>query len=63
MNQQQIAAVYDSMTLEEQDMPREQFIREVTDVLDPKKMMAEADAIARGRIQKAQIDRAMERMG
>lgn len=61
MNRQQIAAIYDGMTPEKQDMPREQFIKQTMDALDPTKMMAEADAIATGRIQRRQIDEAMGR--
>lgn len=61
MNRTQIAAIYDSMTPEEQDMPREQFIKRVSDALDPTKMAQEANTIAQGRIQRAQIDAAVKR--
>lgn len=60
MNRIQIAALYDSFTPEEQNMPRETFIKRMSDALDPGKMMQEADIIARGRIQKTQIDAALE---
>jgi len=43
----------------QQNMSREMFIKQAMDALDPNKMMQEADMIARGRIQKAQIDRAL----
>lgn len=59
MNRQQIAQIYDSFTPEEQDMPREQFIRQTMDALDPAKIMAEANAMAEGRIRKAVIDNAI----
>ena len=61
MNRQQITQLYDSMTPEQQDLPRQQFIQQTMDALDPNKMMAEADLIARGRIQQKQIDAALER--
>jgi len=61
MNRTQIAALYDSMTPEEQDMPREQFIRQTMDALDPAKMMQEVNTIAGGRIQRRQIDEALGR--
>jgi len=49
------------MTPEEQDMPREQFIRQTMDALDPAKMMQEVNTIAGGRIQRRQIDEALGR--
>ena len=61
MNYQQIAAIYDSMTPKEQDMPRSQFIKQVFDALDPDKMVAEADRMVRGRVQQKQIDAAIRR--
>lgn len=61
MNRTQIAAIYDEMPKNQQNMPREMFIQQVTDALDPNKMMQEADTIARGRIQRAQIDAALGR--
>lgn len=61
MNRQQIAKIYDEFPEDQQNMPREMFIKQAMDALDPNKMMQEADAIARGRIQRAQIDAALER--
>lgn len=61
MNRQQIAALYDSFTPKEQNMPREQFIKQVSDALNPTKMMEEADTIVRGRIQQRQINEALEK--
>ncbi|MCK5608866.1 hypothetical protein KAR91_43740 [Candidatus Pacearchaeota archaeon] len=61
MNRQQIAALYDSFTPEEQDMPRAEFIKQTMDALDPAKMMEETNAIAQGQIQRKQIDAALGR--
>lgn len=61
MNHQQIAKIYDNMTPEEQDMPREQFIKRMSDAIDPNKIMQEVNRMAQGRIQKAQIDAALGR--
>lgn len=61
MNRTQIAAIYDSFTPEEQNMPREQFIKRAMDAMDPGKIAIEADRIAQGRIQKAVIDSAITR--
>ena len=61
MNRQQIAQIYDEMPPEQQNMPRVEFIKKAMDALDPNKMIQEADAIARGRIQRAQIDAALGR--
>lgn len=63
MNRQQIANIYDNMTPEQQNLPREYFIKQAMDALDPNKMAAEANAMAQGRIQRAQIDAALERQG
>ena len=63
MNRTQIAEIYDTMSKSQQNMPREMFIQQVTDALDPNKMMQEADTIARGRIKRAQIDAALGRQG
>ena len=63
MNRTQIAAIYDEMPKNQQNMPREMFIQQVTDALDPNKMMREADTIARGRIRQKQIDVALGRGG
>jgi len=66
MNQAQIAAVYDSMTPEQQNMPREQFIRQAMDAMDPKAnekildhMVQRKRQATQGRVQKAQIDAAL----
>jgi len=63
MNRQQIAAVYDSMTPKEQDMPREQFIRQAMDTLDPKAntkildhMVQRKRQITRGQLEQTRID-------
>ena len=63
MNQTQIAAVYDSMTPKQQNMPREQFIRQAMDAMDPtanKKildhMVQWKRQVTRGRIEQARID-------
>ena len=63
MNRTQIAALYDSFTPEEQDIPREQFIKRTMDALDPNKMMQEADMMAQGQIQRKQIDAALRERG
>jgi len=70
MNQAQIAAVYDSMTPEQQNMPREQFIRQAMDVMDLKSntkildhMVQRKRQVTQGRIQKAQIDTALRERG
>ena len=68
MTPQQIAAVYDSMTPEQQNMPREQFIRKTMAIVDPvecgeilAQMVHGQQQYRRGQTQKAQIDRAMKR--
>lgn len=61
MNRTQIAKIYDEMPENQQNMPREQFIKQAMDALDPTKIAAEANAIAQGRIRKAQIDAALQR--
>ena len=61
MNRQQIAAIYDSFTPEEQNIPRTEFIKRAMDAMDPGKIAAEADRMAQGRIQKAVIDSAITR--
>lgn len=61
MNRQQIAKIYDEFPEDQRDMPRAEFIKRAMDALDPNKMIQEADAIARGRIQRAQIDVALGR--
>lgn len=61
MTPQQIATIYDSFPPEQQDMPRSEFIKRMTAATDPNKMIQEADMMARGRIQQAQIDAALQR--
>jgi hypothetical protein len=63
MTPQQIAAIYDSMTPEEQDMPREQFIKQAMDTLDPKAnikildhMVQRKRQVTQGRLEQARID-------
>lgn len=63
MTPQQIAAVYDSMTPEEQNMPREQFIRQAMDAMDPKAnkkildhMVQRKRQATQGRLEQARID-------
>jgi len=70
MNQAQIAAVYDNMTPEQQNMPRKQFIRQAMDAMDPKAnekildhMVQRKRQATQGRIQKAQIDAALRERG
>ena len=63
MNRQQIAQIWDSFPEDKRDMPKERFIRETMNALDPNRMAAEADAIVQrrrmGRAQQTQIDRAL----
>jgi len=63
MNHQQIAAIYDNMTPEEQNMPRTEFIKRVSEATDPNKMRQEANMIAKGRIEKAKINAALRGQG
>ena len=63
MTPQQIAAVYDSFPPEQQDMPREQFIRQAMDVMDPKAnekildhMVQRKRQATQGRLEQARID-------
>lgn len=66
MNRTQIAALYDSMTPEEQNMPRSEFIRQAMDVIDPaanKKildhMVQRKRQVTRGKMEQARIDTAL----
>lgn len=66
MNRQQIAALYDSFTPEEQDMPREQFIRQTMDAMNPAVNKEILDHMVQqkhqqrvGEAQQAQIDAAL----
>jgi len=68
MNRQQIAAVYDSFTPEQQNMPREQFIKQAMDTVDLKAnskildhMVQRKRQATRGRIERARIDAALRR--
>lgn len=63
MNRQQIAAVYDSMTPKEQNMPRSEFIRRAMDAMDPAAnskildhMVQRKRQVTRGRMEQARID-------
>jgi len=63
MNQQQIAALYDSFPQDQKDMPREQFIKKMSGLLDPNRMAWQVNAMVQrrrwGNRNKAEIDRAM----
>jgi len=66
MTPQQIAAVYDSMTPEQQNMPREQFIRQAMDAIDPKANKKILDHMVQrkrratcGQIERVKIDAAL----
>lgn len=66
MNRTQIAAIYDSMTPEEQNMPRAEFIRQVMDTLNPAantrildSMVQRKRQVTRGRLEQARIDDAL----
>ena len=56
MNYAQAAKIYDSFPPEEQDISRGEFVKRMLAAMDPAKMAADANAIAAGRIRKAQID-------
>jgi len=63
MNRTQIAAIYDSMTPEEQNMPRSEFIKQAMNTLDPKAnsqlldhMVQRKRQVMRGRLEQARID-------
>lgn len=66
MNRTQIAAIYDGMPPEQQNMSRETFIKKAMNVLDPVKnekilnaMVAERHQQRVGEMQRAQIDAAL----
>lgn len=63
MNRQQIAQIYDEFPESQQDMPKEQFIKETLSALNPDRIAAEAHKIVRqrmtGRMNQAAIDRAL----
>ncbi len=63
MNRTQLATIYDSMTPEEQNMPRDQFIRQAMDAMDPAAnekildhMVQRKRQATRGRLEQARID-------
>lgn len=64
MNQTQIGQLYDSFPESQRDMPREQFVKKMTGLMDPDRMARTVDSMIQrkrwaGR-NKAEIDRAME---
>lgn len=68
MNRQQIAAIYDSIPPDQQDMPRDQFIKRAMSCIDPAKNKRVLDVMVErkhqqrvGEMQRAQIDAALER--
>jgi len=68
MNQAQIAALYDSMTPEEQNMSREQFIQKAMDTLNPvtnnkilDHMVQQKRQVTQGRMEQARIDAVLRR--
>ncbi len=70
MTPQQIAAVYDNMTPEEQNMPRSEFIRQAMDVMDPKAnkkildhMVQRKRQATQGRLEQARIDAVLRERG
>ena len=63
MNPQQIGQIYDSFSDSEKDLPREQFIRQAMDTLDPTAntkildhMVQRKRQVTQGRIEQARID-------
>ena len=67
MTPQQIAAVYDSLPEDQQDMPRDQFIKRAMSAIDPAKNKRVLDAMVDrkhqqrvGEMQRAQIDAALQ---
>ena len=68
MNRQQISDLYDSFPESQQDMSKEQFIKETLVIVDPvvcgeilAQMVHGQQQIRQGRMQKSQIDAAVER--
>ena len=64
MNQTQIGQLYDSFPEGQKDMPKEQFVKKMTGLMDPNRMVRTVDSMVQrkrwaGR-NKAEIDRAME---
>jgi len=68
MTHQQVAAIYDSLTEDQQDLPRDQFIKRAMSAIDPAKNKRILDAMVErkhqkrvGKMQKAVIDNAITR--
>lgn len=68
MNRTQIAALYDSFSPEQQNMPRSEFIKKAMNTLDPAKNSQILDAMVQrkrqatqGQIEQARIDTALQR--
>ena len=64
MNRILIADLYDSFPESQRDMPKEQFVKKMADLMDPDRMARTVDSMIQrkrwaGR-NKAEIDRAME---
>ncbi len=64
MNHQLISDLYDSFPESQRDMPKEQFVKKMTGLMDPGRMVRTVDSMVQrkrwaGR-NKAEIDRAME---
>jgi len=66
MTPQQIAVVYDNMTPEQQNMPRETFIKQVMDAIDPATnkqildhMVQRKRQVTTGWLEQARIDAAL----
>lgn len=60
MNRSQIAKIYDNFPDGKKNMPREQFIREVTAALDPNQMRSDLNRMVQGKRQKTMIDNALK---
>lgn len=56
-----VAALYDSLPPEAQNMPRAEFIKRVRELIDPRRMQQDLGQILAGRRQKRMIDRAVRR--
>jgi len=70
MTPQEAAQLYDSFPPERQDMPREQFVKTVTGILDPQANTQILDHMVQGkrratcgRIERAKIDAALRERG
>ena len=67
MTPQQVATIYDSLPEDQQDMPREQFIKRAMSAIDPAKNKRILDAMVErkhqqriGEMQRARIDAALQ---